>query len=74
MIWLDSGELAKMQLVYEYSEQGEEIDRFRNRLKNMSPERKRDLEERIANLAEDRLFTISDYKWFVGSSLLNELF
>ena len=53
LIWLDAGELAKLQVIYEYSEKGEEAKRFRDRLKNMSPEEKHEYEERIANLPEE---------------------
>ena len=53
LVWLDAGELAKLQVVYEYSEKGEEAKRFQNRLKNMSPEEKREYEARIASLKEE---------------------
>lgn len=53
LIWLDAGELAKMQVVFESSEKGEEAERFRQRLKNMMPTEKAEYEERIANLPEE---------------------
>lgn len=52
LIWLDAGELAKMQVIFEFSEKGEEAERFRQRLKNMTPAEKAEYEERIANLPE----------------------
>jgi len=50
MIWFDPGELAKWQVVYEFSEQGQEAERSRQRLKNMKPSEKAELDERIAKL------------------------
>ncbi len=52
-IWLDKGELAKLQVAFEYSEKGEEAERFRQRLENMSEEEKAAFERRIGNLRED---------------------
>ncbi len=50
LYWLDVGELAKLQLIYEYSEQGRESERIRQRLENMTPEEKAEFEKRIAAL------------------------
>lgn len=54
-LWLDKGELAKMQVIYEYSEKGEEAERFRQRLANMSAEDKAAMEQRIASLPEEQI-------------------
>jgi Zn-finger nucleic acid-binding protein len=54
-VWLDAGELAKMQIIFEFSDQGEEAERFKQRLTNMSPEDKAALDERIANLPEENI-------------------
>ena len=54
-IWLDKGELAKWQIIFELSDKGEEAERFRQRLANMSAEDKAALDERIANLPEVNL-------------------
>ena len=53
LVWLDSGELAKLQVIYESSEQGVESERFRNRLETMSPEEKEEYEQRISDLPEE---------------------
>lgn len=52
-VWLDKGELAKLQVAFEYSEKGEEAERFRQRLTNMSREDKAAFERRIGSLRED---------------------
>lgn len=54
-IWLDKGELAKLQVAFEYSEKGEEAERFRRRLANMSAEEKAAFDKRIANLPEENI-------------------
>ena len=41
-LWLDKGELAKLQVIYQYSEKGEEAERFRQRLATMSSQEKAD--------------------------------
>ena len=51
-IWLDKGELAKLQVAFEYSEKGEEAERFRQRLANMSAADKAAFDQRVANLPE----------------------
>ena len=51
-IWLDRGELAKLQVAFEYSAKGEEAERFRQRLANMSVEEKAAFDQRVANLPE----------------------
>lgn len=52
-LWLDAGELAKLQLIYEMSDKGMEAKRFQDRLRNMSPADKAEFEERIASLPEE---------------------
>ncbi len=55
LTWLDAGELAKWQVIYQFSEKGEEAERFRQRLENMTPAEKAEYEERIANLPEENV-------------------
>lgn len=55
LIWMDAGELAKWQVIYQFSEKGEEAERFRMRLQNMTPEDKAAYEQNIANLPEENI-------------------
>ena len=55
LFWLDSGELAKLQVIYEFSPRGEEMFRFQDRLKNMTPQEKLDYEERMAKLPRENI-------------------
>ncbi|RMF40625.1 MAG: hypothetical protein D6753_11345 [Planctomycetota bacterium] len=61
LVWLDPGELAKLQLAFELSEQGAERAQLRQRLANMTPEEQQELQERIAQLPESPLFR----NWFL---------
>lgn len=56
MVWLDFGELAKIQLIYEFSDQGMEQQQMQDRLQQMSDEDRKALEERIAKLPQHRWF------------------
>lgn len=65
LMWLDAGELAKLQIIHEYSVKGREQQAFRERLENMTPEEKKELDDRIASLP----WTITDtddhdFDWF----------
>jgi len=51
-LWLDKGELAKLQVAFEYSEKGEEAERFRQRLANMSAVEKAAFQRRVDSLPE----------------------
>ncbi len=55
-IWLDPGELAKLQLAFELSEQGAEREQMRQRLANMTPEEREELQQRIDRLPESPVF------------------
>ncbi len=57
LIWLDNGELAKLQIIYEFSEQGREAQRFKDRLNNMTPQEKNELKERISKLPKENVAT-----------------
>ena len=65
--WLDAGELAKLQLTYEYSEQGLERKRIQERLRSMTAEEKRELQQRIDSLPDSNLFdngfTFTDFDY-----------
>ena len=63
-LWFDAGELAKLQLQYESSEQGLEMFRFRERLANMTEQERAELEARIANLPNAKLLDRRDYLLF----------
>jgi len=54
-LWLDKGELAKLQVAFEYSEKGEEAERFRQRLANMSPQEKTAFQRRVDSLPEEHI-------------------
>lgn len=50
--WFDGGELARLQLAFENREQTVELNRMRERLRNMTGEERAQYEERIANLPD----------------------
>jgi len=52
VLWLDAGELAKLQVIHEYSPKGQQQQALRDRLNNMTPAEKQAFEDRIANLPE----------------------
>ncbi len=60
-IWFDAGELAKLQLQYESSEQALELFRFQDRMENMTEEEKKDYEARIAALPNAKTFDRDDF-------------
>ena len=60
-VWFDAGELAKIQLHYEESEQGTEMLRFHERLTNMTQEERAELDERISKLPKARILDREDY-------------
>ena len=50
LVWLDGGELARLQLAWEISPQGVEAAELQRRLAEMSDERRAAFEENVANL------------------------
>jgi Zn-finger nucleic acid-binding protein len=52
LIWFDGGELAKWQLAYEATDQGQEAATLRKRHEQMDPAAKREFEENLARLPE----------------------
>lgn len=50
LLWFDGGELALMQLQYEGSDAGQDRANRQQRLKNLSPEEKAELQRRIDDL------------------------
>ena len=50
LIWFDGGELALYQLHYQASPQGREAEELRRRHAEMSPQRRLEFEERLANM------------------------
>ena len=51
-VWLDGGELGRLQLTHEMTEQAQEIRRFRERHKTMTPEERAELERNIESLPD----------------------
>jgi len=56
-VWFDGGELAQLQLAqlqlaFESKPQREEVNRMRERIKNMTDEERAEYEDRIANLKD----------------------
>ncbi len=51
-IWLDAGELARIQLQHESTPRAQEAARFQNRHRQMTPEEKRQFEHNLARLPE----------------------
>lgn len=49
-IWLDDGELAKLQILYETSDAGKQSEASRKRFQNMTDQEKKELDDRIAKL------------------------
>ena len=70
LIWFDAGELAKMQLEYEFSEQGMEAERFQERHRNMTEEEKQLFAERLANLPPGDLDASSSFSAGLHGALL----
>lgn len=71
-IWFDDGELQKFQVEYELSDQGEEMQRFRNRLENLTDKERADIDARIAKLGDPEFFDRDDYLmycWIWGRML-----
>ncbi|MEE8452517.1 MAG: zf-TFIIB domain-containing protein [Thermoguttaceae bacterium] len=52
LIWLDGGELARVQLGHEMTPQGRDAAEMQRRHKEMDPERRREFEENLAKLPE----------------------
>jgi Zn-finger nucleic acid-binding protein len=50
LVWLDGGELAKLQLAFEDSGAGEEASELKRRWDEMSPERRAEFERNLAKL------------------------
>ena len=61
LVWFDGGELAKLQLEYENTDQAQELFRFRERLESMTDQERADLDARIAKLGGERIFDSRDY-------------
>ena len=59
--WFDAGELAKLQLHYESSEQALELFRFQDRLESMTEDERKEYEARIAALPDPKLFDRDDF-------------
>lgn len=57
LIWLDNGELAKMQAVYEFSSQGKQSQSLRQRHASMTDEEKAQLEKNISRLPKQKTGT-----------------
>jgi len=65
-VWLDGGELARLQLGHEISDQAQEAAEFQRRLRAMTPEARAEFERNLKNLkAED---------WSIGSVLVEAFF
>ena len=52
LVWFDSGELAGIQREYEATQPAQDAARFRNRLWQLTPEERRELEQNLARLPE----------------------
>lgn len=52
MTWFDPGELATLQLAFEERPQTAELNKFRDRLKNMTDAERMEYEQRIAQLRD----------------------
>lgn len=52
MVWLDGGELARLQLAHRASQQGQETAELRRRRQEMTPEEKAALDKKLASLKE----------------------
>ena len=52
LVWFDGGELARLQLAYEISPQGQEAAELQRRHREMTPEDRAEFEQNLANLPE----------------------
>ena len=64
-VWLDGGELARIQLAYESSACGREHSEFRRRYEALTPEEKELLQRRINRLQKLNP-SDHDWQWFNG--------
>ena len=56
MSWFDPGELARLQLAFEYDPRTIELNQMRDRLRNMTDEERAEYERRLAELPEHSSF------------------
>jgi len=54
LVWLDGGELGRLQLSHEMTEKAQESRRFRRRLETMTPEERAEFEKNLAELPEEK--------------------
>ncbi|HLA84561.1 MAG TPA: zf-TFIIB domain-containing protein, partial [Thermoguttaceae bacterium] len=72
-VWLDGGELGRLQLSHEMTEKGQEARRFRKRLATMSAEERAQFEENLANLPDENAESLRDPALEITASLLPRL-
>ncbi|MEM7456998.1 MAG: zf-TFIIB domain-containing protein [Planctomycetota bacterium] len=61
--WFDAGELARLQLFYQASDQGIELAQFRQRLEQMPDEERDEFEQRVAKMKFNRVLAKEDLIW-----------
>lgn len=69
MLWLDGGELARLQLAHEISDRGRDAAEFRRRHREMTPQRRAQFERDLAKLDSGEQSTGS----VLGESFLKSL-
>ena len=62
LVWLDGGELARMQLGHEMTPQSRDAAEMQRRHKEMDPERRREFEENLAKLPEQESLVLGALK------------
>lgn len=70
-VWLDGGELARLQLTYRASQQGQEMAELQRRRQEMPPEQKAAVDKKLASLEDNpNEKSDSDTWWQVANVLL----
>jgi len=62
LVWLDGGELARIQLGHEMTPQSRDAAEMQRRLKEMDPQRRQEFEENLAKLPEPESFVLGALK------------
>jgi Zn-finger nucleic acid-binding protein len=71
-VWLDGGELAAAQLIFEASTRGQEALEYGQRMKQLEadPARKQALEESMARLPDEKQHDAEDYQGEILDDIL----
>ena len=66
VVWLDGGELGRLQLSHEMTERGQESRRFRKRLATMTADERAEFEKNLEDLPEEKAQPSILWEMFFG--------